>query len=373
MKRLIVCCDGTWQNLSSRYPTNVVKIAQAIKPQSTNEIPQIIFYDEGIGTGDKADRMFGGAFGWGIDQNIQDAYRFLCLNYEKGDEIYLYGFSRGAYTVRSLAGLIYCSGLLARNKIRQTPRAYELYRHPDIRPHDHEAIQFRLDNAVRFKNEAGVPIKLLGCWDTVGSLGIPDQIPFLPVDEWINEKYKFHDTSLSLIIENAFHAVAIDEIRKVFDITLMVKSSQNPAQTLRQVWFPGDHGCVGGGTKEQSGLSDGALKWMIDESKAFGLEFDEGAVLDGINLNPTIPFDNTLKGISALTGRNLRTVSDNWDDLHESVVKRYIESYAGDLRVMNSETNLPYNPENLLSKHRLRLEQERTKYLVDVGVSKVNV
>ena len=123
MKRLIVCCDGTWQKLSSRYPTNVVKMAQAIKPQATGNILQIIFYDEGVGTGDKADRIFGGALGWGIDKNIQDAYRFLCLNYEQGDEIYLYGFSRGAYTVRSLAGLIYCSGLLARNKIRQAPRA----------------------------------------------------------------------------------------------------------------------------------------------------------------------------------------------------------------------------------------------------------
>lgn len=358
MKRLIVCCDGTWQKLSSRYPTNVVKIAQAIKPQAGN-IPQIIFYDEGIGTGDKADRMFGGAFGWGIDQNIQDAYRFLCLNYDEGDEIYLYGFSRGAYTVRSLAGLINCSGLLTRNKIRQAPRAYELYREADIRPNASEAEYFRQQNGDR------VPIKFLGCWDTVGSLGVPDQIPWLPIDEWINEKYKFNDTSLSSIIQNARHAVAIDEIRKVFDVTPMVKSSKNHNQSLSQVWFPGDHGCVGGGTKEQSGLSDGALRWMIDESKAFGLEFDESKVLDGINPDPTIPFDNTLKGIFALPGRNLRTVSDNWNDLHESVVKRYIESYTGDLGVMNSETNLPYNPENLLSKHEVKLaqEQERVQYL----------
>lgn len=352
MKRLIVCCDGTWQKLSSRYPTNVVKIAQAIKPQSTNGIPQIIFYDEGIGTGDKADKIFGGAFGWGIDQNIQDAYRFLCLNFEKGDEIYLYGFSRGAYTVRSLAGLINCSGLLTRNKIRQAPRAYELYREADIRPNASEAEYFRQTNGDR------VPIKFLGCWDTVGSLGVPDQIPWLPIDEWINEKYKFNDTSLSSIIQNARHAVAIDEIRKVFDVTPMIKSSKNLNQSLRQVWFPGEHGCVGGGTKEQSGLSDGALKWMIDESEPFGLEFDQSAVLDGINPDPTIPFDNTFKGFLVMTERNLRTVSNDWNDLHKSVVKRYIASYTGDLN-MNSETNLPYHPENLLSKHGDRLEQER--------------
>ena len=106
MKRLIVCCDGTWQKLANSCPTNVVKIAQAIKPVASDGTPQIVFYDEGIGTGDEINRITGGAFGWGIDQNIQDAYRFLCLNYEAGDEIYLFGFSRGAYTVRSLAGLL---------------------------------------------------------------------------------------------------------------------------------------------------------------------------------------------------------------------------------------------------------------------------
>ncbi|MBV8886356.1 MAG: DUF2235 domain-containing protein, partial [Chroococcidiopsidaceae cyanobacterium CP_BM_RX_35] len=107
MKRLVVCCDGTWQALNSPYPTNVVKIAQAVKPITTNNILQTVFYDQGVGTGDEFDKITGGVFGWGIDKVIQDAYRFLSLNYVAGDEIYLFGFSRGAYTVRSLAGLIY--------------------------------------------------------------------------------------------------------------------------------------------------------------------------------------------------------------------------------------------------------------------------
>ncbi len=135
-KRLIVCCDGTWQKLTSVYPTNVVKIAQAIKPSSNDGTAQIVFYDEGVGSGNEAEKLFakgdrilGGAFGIGIDNNIEDAYRFLCLNYEPGDEIYLFGFSRGAYTVRSLAGLIRCSGgLLLRKDIREAPTAYEIYR-----------------------------------------------------------------------------------------------------------------------------------------------------------------------------------------------------------------------------------------------------
>ena len=254
MKRLVVCCDGTWQKLASSYPTNVVKIAQAVKPVGNDGTPQSVFYDEGIGTGDQLDKYFGGAFGWGIDKNIQDAYRFLCLNYNEGDEIYLFGFSRGAYTVRSLAGMIYCSGLLSRPKIRSALEAYRIYRDRDIKPSDPEAQAFRAAYGER------VPIALLGCWDTVGALGVPDQIPFLPIDNWLNSKYKFHDTTLSSIIQKALHAVAIDELRKVFDVTPMQKSPKFDTQILRQVWFPGKHGSVGGGTKEQRGLSDLALQ-----------------------------------------------------------------------------------------------------------------
>ena len=318
MKRLIVCCDGTWQKLDSEYPTNVVKIAQAIKPVCDDKITQqIIFYDEGVGTGDRLDGIFGGAFGWGIDQNIQDAYRFLSLNYQQGDEIYLYGFSRGAYTVRSLAGLIRCSGLLERNKIRQAGKAYEIYRDNKIKPDDDKAIKFRQ------KNSNEVRITLLGCWDTVGSLGVPDQIPLLPIDKWINEKYKFHDTILSSIIDNALHAVAIDEIRKVFDVTVMQQNLEYSKQTLKQMWFPGNHGCVGGGSEENSGLSDGALLWMIEESQKLGIEFDDTKVITGIKPNPKIPFDNEPKGIFKKTGVHLRRVDENELNLHQSVIDRW--------------------------------------------------
>ena len=324
MKRLIVCCDGTWQKLDSEYPTNVVKIAQATKPLCEDKITQqIVFYDEGVGTGDKLDGIFGGAFGWGIDQNIQDAYRFLSFNYQPDDEIYLYGFSRGAYTVRSLAGLIRCSGLLKRNKIRQAGKAYEIYRDDDIKPDDRAAIEFRRNNS----NEAR--ITLIGCWDTVGLLGVPNQIPFLPIDEWINRKYKFHDTYLSSIIDNALHAVAIDEIKEVFDVTRMQKSTNNSEQSLKQIWFPGDHGCVGGGTSENSGLSDVTLLWMIEESQRLGIEFDTTKVVFGINPDPTIPFDNEPKGIFKTARTDLREVDENEDNLHHSVIERWsaLEDY----------------------------------------------
>ncbi len=330
MKRLVVCCDGTWQKLSSSYPTNVVKIAQAVKPVGNDRTPQSVFYDEGIGAGNGLDKFVGGAFGWGIDKNIQDAYRFLCLNHNQGDEIYLFGFSRGAYTVRSLAGMIYCSGLLSRPNIRLSPEAYRIYRDRNIKPSDPEAQAFRANYGER------VPITLLGCWDTVGALGIPDQIPLLPVDDWINAKYKFHDTTLSSIIEKALHAVAIDEARKVFDVTPMQKSPKFDGQIVRQVWFPGTHGCVGGGTKEDQGLSDGALQWMMSEigKLGLGLEFEANNVEDGIHPNPTRDFDNEPGIIYQVTGTKPRNITGGFDALHESVKKRW-------------QARSDYRPENL--------------------------
>ena len=355
MKRLIVCCDGTWQDLECPYPTNVVKIAQAIDPMASDGTPQVVFYDEGIGTGGstrtqkKMDRVSGGGLGKGIDKNIRDGYSFLCLNYSPGDEIYLFGFSRGAYTVRSLAGLMYNSGLLSRPNIRHVPKAYMLYR--DRRKPDHRKIaEFR--QKYGFKTEKygdRVPIALLACWDTVGSLGMPDLISFINLDRKINEKYQFHDCKLSPIVQNAIHAVAIDEKRSTFFPSLMEKSNRTKEQRLFQKWFPGDHGCVGGGIKEQSGLSDGALQWMIDSIKELGLELeiDTSVIPTGVHPDPDAEYKFEPKSIigkmTKILGTKVREVSDNFDDLHESVKTRW-----HDLK--------DYRPENL-KKHSSRLEQ----------------
>jgi uncharacterized protein (DUF2235 family) len=355
MKRLVVCCDGTWQKLTSAYPTNVVKIAQAIKVRCSQDIPQLIFYDEGIGTENPFAKILGGAFGKGIDQNIQDGYRFLCLNYEPGDEIYLFGFSRGAYTVRSLAGMIFNSGLLPREKIRKAPEAYENYRSRkgEDKPDAYKMEKFRQENKAE-----QVPITLLACWDTVGSLGIPDLSASLSLDRKINQQYAFHDTSLSPIIKNALHAVAIDEQREVFYVTPMQKSrrseykGQPVDQFLRQVWFPGVHGSVGGGSQEQVGFSDGALQWMIDsieqlcQQQRLGLELDPSVIeydadanKYGVYPDSTIMFSNEPQSfigrLTLKTGRKIRDVSDDFDDLHESVKQRWQKVF--DYRPANLE------------------------------------
>jgi uncharacterized protein (DUF2235 family) len=337
-RRLIVCCDGTWQDLDQGYPTNVVKMAQAIKLVDNQDIHQIVYYDEGLGTKqvdgssliDKLTKMMGGGLGFGIDHKIQNAYCFLCMNYEPGDEIYLFGFSRGAYTVRCLAGLIYNSGLPHREFVRKIPEAYEIYREkqdPKNAPDGNKAIAFRE------KYGPQVPIKALCCWDTVASLGIPDIVHSLHLDEKFNERYRFFDDKVNPTIENAIHAVAIDEIRKVFDVTRMESSQPNQ---VTQVWFPGAHGCIGGGSKKESGLSDGALLWMIKQVEKLGLALDTTHVEDGINPNYATPFDNTPKFPFNLGSPNIREVTGDFSDLHESVKQRW------------QDPSCHYRPKNLM-------------------------
>ncbi|BAY27846.1 hypothetical protein NIES2100_76720 [Calothrix sp. NIES-2100] len=315
MKRLVVCCDGTWQQLTNPYPSNVVKLAQSVKPIAKDGVAQIIFYDEGVGT--DSQKVLGGATGLGIDKNIEDGYRFLCLNYVPGDEIYLFGFSRGAYTVRSLAGMIYCSGLLERPHVTKAHEAYELYRTRGIKPKDKEAVEYRQNYGDR------VPITLLGCFDTVGALGIPGLAAFKKFHDQINQRYRFHDTTLNKSVQNALHAVAIDEMREIFDVTPMQKHPEAQNQKVIQKWFPGDHGCVGGGTKEKSGLSDAALEWMIDSigHLGLGLDLDTNVIPTGIHPDYECEFKND-PGFFKLAGIKLRDVGETIEDLHESTVKR---------------------------------------------------
>ncbi|NMF65829.1 DUF2235 domain-containing protein [Brasilonema octagenarum UFV-E1] len=314
-KRLVVCCDGTWQQLTNPYPSNIVKLAQSVKPIANDGVPQVIFYDAGIGT--ESQKVLGGAMGLGIDANIEDGYRFLSLNYVKGDEIYLFGFSRGAYTVRSLVGMIYCSGLLSRPHVTKTHEAYELYRSRGVKPKDQEAKEYRKTYG------ESVPITLLGCFDTVGALGIPGIPAFKQLNEQLNKRYRFHDTTLNKDVQNALHAMAIDEMREVFDVTPMKKNPDAENQRVIQKWFPGAHGCVGGGTEEYRGLSDAALQWMIDSigNLGLGLDLDPSVIPTGINPDYECDFKNDA-GFFKLAGIKLREIGDVIEDLHESTVNR---------------------------------------------------
>lgn len=354
MKRLIVCCDGTWQSQDNDVPTNVLKIAQSIKPITEDNIPQVLYYDQGIGTisksqggieslfkklGDSIQTVGGGAFGWWIDEKIEEAYLFLCLNYIPGDEIYLFGFSRGAYTIRSLVGLINCCGLLRRPDISETGEAYEIYRISDAVKRQKAAREFRQRH-----EDQKVAIKFLGCWDTVGALGIPDLIPLFPFDNLVNEKYRFHNSKLSSIIEHARHAIAIDEKRKVFNVTIM-ETEENFTGTLKQVWFPGDHGCIGGGSKEVLGLSNGALKWMAEEATELGLVLDLSLAEDTSFIDYKTSFDNQSFLEEILEG--YRDINKINEQLEENFKFDLNESFHNSVKQRWCDQSLQYKPENL--------------------------
>lgn len=340
-KRLIICCDGTWNRVDQETdgapcPTNVVKLAYRIAQRDPNGTPQLIFYDEGVGTGNLLDRYTGGAFGNGLEENILDAYRFLIANYEPGDELYLFGFSRGAFTARSIAGMIRKCGILKRLVVEEYRAARELYRSDD-HPDADICKEFRKKNSVT--GDALIPIKLIGVWDTVGALGIPVR----GLRSLTAGKHEFHDTELSGSVEYAFHALAIDERRAPF-LPSLWDSKPKPGQRVEQVWFAGVHTDVGGGYPE-TGLSDITLQWMIDKARLTDAQgADQGLAFDAevmcahpLSPDPTLPAHDSKRGLYTLTrgvdrviGRRSRTskvgppgADDPTQSLHESVLDRW--------------------------------------------------
>jgi uncharacterized protein (DUF2235 family) len=188
--------------------------------------------------------------------------------------------------------------------------------------------------ATAFRKSYGdrLDITVLGCWDTVGSLGVPDIFPY--VSDLINRRYRFFDTEVNRRIGLALHAVAVDELRAVFDVTPMNHSQHRGPEQVKQVWFPGHHVCVGGGEKKTRGLSDIALSWMMDQVEPIGLALNRQAVEDGLKPAPLTPFDNRPRGIFKLTGKHLRQVTAQFGELHSSLKQRW-----KDVR--------EYEPENL--------------------------
>ncbi len=270
-KRIVMCFDGTWNtpdnngDIGGDTSTNVWKFFNSVAEKGTDGMTQIKWYDEGVGT-KWYNKVRGGAFGVGLSTNIQEGYRFLAKIYEEGDEVYLLGFSRGAYTARSLVGMIRNSGLVTPENLSKVPEAYQLYRTRDEHADGPNAVFFRENYSRTIK------IKCIGVWDTVGALGIP-----IESFEWFNKAYyEFHDTELSGIVENAFHALAVDEWRENFAPTLWAPSTQ-PNQRMEQVWFVGAHANVGGGY-EQEQLSDIALAWMQGRAISCGLAIEASKI-----------------------------------------------------------------------------------------------
>lgn len=266
-KKIIIAFDGTW-NLPDQAPeidgnesTNVVKLHEAILPAHKDGTVQVKFYIPGVGT-DWYDKLEGGAFGAGLSEKIIEGYKELAKTYEEGDQVFIMGFSRGAYSARSLVGLIRNVGLLKKKNINRINDAYRLYRTRDAGADTENAKFFR----ETYSRE--IDIHFLGVWDTVGALGIPFKSA-----KWFNHKYyEFHDTELSGIVLNAYHAIAIDEHRANYECALWDPIAK-PNQTMEQVWFCGAHANVGGGYTNNS-LSDVPLRWMMHKAIDCGLDLD---------------------------------------------------------------------------------------------------
>ena len=287
-KTIVFCADGTWDTADKH--TNVYKLYKSLSVNSS----QVPLYDDGVGAdGNPIWRLIGGAFGTGLWQKIKDGYTKIAHLYEQGDAIFLFGFSRGAYTARSLAGMIASCGLPTKNFTdSMVDTAFTAYRDKDRRQTLLDSLKdCAMDNA---------KITMIGVFDTVGSLGIPSV--FGAVDPIV---YGFLDTTLHPDVLNAYHALAIDEKRAEFPATLWT-GQPAPGQKLEQVWFTGVHSDIGGGEPDDPGktaLSDITLAWMMSKASKLGLQFDAATLLQlSVPLDPEFALDTLHTSWNILCG-----------------------------------------------------------------------
>ena len=318
-KRIIVCSDGTWNvpdPTDGSKATNVAKIYRAIPPVAPDGVQQLAFYDAGIGSKGFLDWLVPGHTGIGLWRKVLSGYRFIAENWAPGDEVYLFGFSRGAYTVRCLAGFLGMAGLFDKSELSaRLPAAWTAFERERWREPNHP-----------------LPIKLVGVWDTVDSLGLP--VPLLR--QLTRPRLRFDDGCLGPHVANGFQALAIDEIRSAF-VPILWTNDPAPGQRIEQVWFSGVHADCGGGYAED-GLSDLALNWMLRRAEECGLCFDPDYERREIHANPKQPLHRELKGLHRLLPLHRRTIlgtNPRTERVHWSAAARFDDASAG------------YRPDNL--------------------------
>jgi len=297
MKRIAIFIDGTWNRPDAANPTNVLRLSRCVTHEDDDKNPQIVLYAPGVGTGRGntlpgrlMDKGLGGTLGWGTMEIIADLYRQLVMIYEPGDAVQLFGFSRGAFAARSLAGVLRSCGIPPRRHIHLVKEAVARYasRNPSTHPEDPKSYEFRArvspDTATsnkeltwrhgRGQTEAiKLNIDYIGIWDTVKALGLPEK---LHISDLANAAHHFHDADLSSSVISARHAIAIDEYRWTYPAlpwdNLDDLNARRRGAYLQQ-YFPGNHGSVGGGGSRQ-GLSAIALHWIAMGAIEAGLKID---------------------------------------------------------------------------------------------------
>ena len=311
VRNLVVGCDGTWnepEQLSEGVsaPTNVVKLVRSMASLGGR---QVVHYEEGVGTRGW-ESLPGGIYGQGLDKRILGSYRFLRKRFadrrwdRDQNKVFLFGFSRGAYTVRRLSGLIAHSGIPV--KAEDAALGWEIYKERDQR----SAAALR-----REKRFFDIPIEMIGVWDTVKATNDAD----------------YHDKKLSSNVVAGYHAMAIDERRKFFPV---LRWNRDPRAL--QLWFAGVHSDVGGGYSN-AGLADVSLRWMIEQAFKHGLQFKAESIRENVKPRPTAAMHESLEGHWALLGEKLRSIPKT-SLVHDSVRKR-MESQAS-----YRPANLPVEP-----------------------------
>ncbi|WP_163391495.1 DUF2235 domain-containing protein [Enterovibrio norvegicus] len=260
-QRLIVLFDGTWNDPQDQ--TNVYRLAKCIKPFDEHGVRQRFFYDPGVGTS-AATRFLGGTSGWGLTKNLLQGYEWLAKYCHSQEEIWVFGFSRGAYTARSLGGIVRMCGLLKIVTPDLLKRAMALYSNPSLSRDSEASVNFRRN----FSRD--VDIHFMGVWDTVGALGVPGTI--------LSEKgvFSWHDTTLSDSIKHAFHAMALDEHRSAYNAALWTcnaNTEMRPIEEVEQRWFIGAHANVGGGYPNDT-LREIPFGWIAEKAVGLGLDLE---------------------------------------------------------------------------------------------------
>lgn len=321
-KRIVICADGTWNrpenDLNKDFPTNVLKLARSISPLATDNIPQQVFYDWGVGS--YYDQVIGGATGKGLHKNILDDYRYIVQNYSSGDELFLFGFSRGSYTIRCLCGLINNCGILMRPDASLIQKVFNHYKRSGnaYAPEGSESIKFR-----EMHSHSSREVKFVGVWDTVGAMGIP--ISFLGL---FDDKDEFYDTKIGKNVRIARHAMAIDEHRSDFEPTVWMPQDN---MDLQQVWFAGTHSNIGGSYKPDSDgslLSDITLSWMLREAKQAGLS-TEVHLEEQINGSAHATLHNSRRSFYRIKQKFYRAIDHGNGEIliHQSVRQRWDQNH----------------------------------------------
>jgi len=312
-KNIVIFSDGTGQEGGKGANTNIYKLFNIIEDRTSR---QVSFYDRGLGTGWR--KFSGSVGGAGISKNILECYTFIFENFEAGDQIYLFGFSRGAATVRSLTSFIHYFGILPKSRPELIDKAYKIYEIEDENSRKIKAKEF-----VESHHTMWTRIKFLGCFDTVAALGLPIKPLSVIIDKIPGFHHKFHNFKLNETVENAYQALAIDDERHSFH-PILWDSDVLSYQQIKQVWFCGMHTDVGGGYDECE-LSNIPLTWMKSMAVLHGLIIYLNNNIDTDGDVNGYMHDSRGKGWTKLYRMKKRKWDENRKDkpiIHKSVLMR---------------------------------------------------